>query len=626
MRPLARAAAGAFAGAAAIIAAASISQAAESPITLVVDAREAPRNILHVEETIPVDGSAPLTLYYPKWIPGEHGPTGPIEGVAALRMKSGGADVAWQRDQVDLYSFHVTPPAGATSLDVSFDDLIESSDPMATPNILDLNWNRVLLYPAGMPAADFMMKPSIVLPSGWTFGTALAGPQRSGDRVDFATTPLTTLIDSPLDAGRYEKRIVLLDEGGYTNEIDAFADDPSDLDISDENVEHYKALVRETDALYGARHWRHYHFLLTLTDAIPGQGIEHHESSDNRAAADYWTDPAELENGADLLPHEFSHSWNGKYRRPADLITPDYQVPEQTDLLWVYEGLNQYLGDMFAFRSGFVSTSLYPEYLASTYAEMDSEPGRIADPLVDTAVAAPYLYNAPGEWSSLRRSADDFYSEGELVWLSVDAIIRDQSHGTRSLDDFLKAFDGQHDTPPMVVPYTRADVVAALEKVQPYDWNGFFQKWVYDVAPHPAPYCIDLTGWRLVWSETPNHWDVLDEETGGRADFRYSLGFSTAENGEVRDVLAGSPAARAGLGTQTAIIAVNGRKFSPDVLHQALADAKDPGRDITLIVLDDDLYRTVVIRYHGGDRYPHLERVAGSRDVLSLITAPRRKP
>lgn len=621
-----RLAACASATVAAIVAVTAYAQAATAPISLLVDAREAPRNILHVHETVPVSGAVPMTLYYPKWIPGEHGPTGPIQGVASLRIRSGGADVAWQRDPVDLYSFHVTPPAGATAVDVSFDDLIDSTDPMATPNMLIVNWNRVLLYPAGMPAADVSMKASIELPAGWTFGTALPGPQRSGDRVDFAAAPLTTLIDSPLDAGRYGRRIVLLDAGGYTNEIDAFADDPSDLELSADNVGHYKALVAETDALYGARHWRHYHFLLTLSDAIPSQGIEHHESSDNRAPADYWTDAAQLEGFADLLPHEFSHSWNGKYRRPADLITPDYQVPEQTDLLWVYEGLNQYLGDMFAFRSGFVSTSLYPEYLASTYAEMDSEPGRLADPLVDTAVAAPYLYNAPGEWSAERRNADDFYTEGELVWLSVDAIIRQQSHGARSLDDFLKAFDGQRDTPPMVVPYTRDDVVAALEKVQPYDWNAFFQTWVYDVAPHPPTACIDLTGWKLVWNDVPNHWDVLAEQTRGRSDFRYSLGFSTGESGNVADVLTGSPAARAGLGPQTQIIAVNGRKFSPAVLHQALAAARDPSRDISLIVLDDELYRTVVLTYHGGDRYPHLERVPGSQDVLRLITAPRRKP
>ncbi|HYK54333.1 MAG TPA: hypothetical protein VEV38_12490 [Candidatus Eremiobacteraceae bacterium] len=620
-----RLATGVLVAAVAFLAAAAPALAGAGPITLVVDAREAPRNILHVTEKVPLTVAGPMTLYYPLWIPGEHSPDGPIQGVAALRIRAGGNDVAWTRDPVDLSTFHVTPPAGATSLDVSFDDLITATDPMATPNLVIINWNRVLLYPAGPAAANIDFTPSIVLPSGWTFGTALGGPKRTGDTVDFATTPLTTLVDSPLDAGRYGRRIVLLDSGGYTNEIDAFADAPDELDLSDENVQRYKDVVAEADALYGARHWRHYHFLLTLTDAIPGQGIEHHESSDNRAGADYWTNAAELEDGADLLPHEYSHSWNGKYRRPADLIQPDYQKPERTDLLWVYEGLNQYLGDMLAFRSDFNPPAEYPEYLAHIYAQMDYEPGRLADPLVDTAIAAPYLYSAPDEWSSQRRSAGDFYTEGELVWLSVDAIIRQQSHGARSLDDFLKAFDGQQNTPPMVVPYTRDDVEAALEKVQPYDWHGFFEKWVYDVAPHPAPYGIDLTGWRLVWSETPNRWDELDEETGGPADFRYSLGFSTRDDGKINDVLAGSPAARAGMGTETQIIAVNGRAFSISGLHHALADAKDPSRSIELLLRDDDLYRTVEVPYHGGDRYPHLERVAGTDDILRLITAPRRK-
>jgi len=615
-----------LAAAAAIIAAAVAGRAAGAPLTLVVDAREAPRNILHVTETVPISGSGPMTLYYPLWIPGEHSPDGPIQGVAALRIRAGGTDVAWSRDPVDLSTFHLTPPAGASSLDISFDDLITATDPMTTPNIVIINWNRVLLYPAGRAATDIDFSPSIILPAGWTFGTALAGPKRTGDRVDFATTSLLTLIDSPLDAGRYGRRIVLLDSGGFTNEIDAFADAPSDLDLSDENVQRYKNLIAEADALYGARHWRHYHFLLTLTDAIPFQGIEHHESSDNRASGDYWTNPAQLQNGADLLPHEYSHSWNGKYRRPADLIQPDYQKPERTDLLWVYEGLNQYLGDMLAFRSGFNPPSEYPEYLASIYAQMDHEPGRLADPLADTAVAAPYLYYAPGEWSSQRRSAGDFYTEGELVWLSVDAIIRSQSHGARSLDNFLKAFDGRQTTPPMVVPYTRSDVEAALQKVQPYDWNGFFQTWVYDVAPHPAAFGIDLTGWRLVWSETPNHWDDLDASTGGRTDFRYSLGFSTGDEGRIDDVLAGSPAARTGIGSQSQIIAVNGRKFTTARLRRAIADAKEPSRSIELILLDDDLYRTVNIAYHGGNRYPHLERVPGTEDVLRLIAAPRRKP
>lgn len=612
--------------AAAIVAAAAVQAAAASssaPLVLVVDAREAPRNILHVKLSIPVV-PGPFTLVYPKWIPGEHGPTGPIQNMAALRIEANGAPVPWQRDLVDMYAFHVSVPAGAASLDVSFDQLMTSQDPMSTPNMVIINWNRVLLYPAEMKSDDVLVKPAITLPDGWDYGTSLGGPKRSGSRVDFATVDLTTLVDSPLDAGRYFRRIALLNTGVYSNEIDAVADAPEDLALSDDGVRKYKNLIAEADTLYGARHWYHYHFLLTLSDVIPFQGIEHHQSSDNRAAANYWTNGEALENSADLLPHEFSHSWNGKYRRPADLLTADYQVPEKTDLLWVYEGLNQYLGDMLAFRSGFVSTQLYPEYLAHIYAQMDYEPGRLADPLADTAIAAPYLYQAPGEWSSQRRSSGDFYTEGELIWLSADAIIRTQSHGAKSLDDFLKAFDGQHDTGPMVVPYTRDDVVAALDAVQPYDWNAFFQKWVYGVAPHPPALGIDLTGWRLVWSSRPNRWDDFDSSLNHQANFVYSLGFQTDEEGKINDVLQGSPAAKAGIGTGTQIVAVNGRKYSADLLHDAVAGAKKSISPISLIVVSADLYRTVTIDYHGGERYPHLERVAGAADLLEKIMAAHR--
>ena len=612
------------AAAVALVAAAALrANAAAEPIGLVVDAREAPRNIIHVKETIPV-AAGPLALYYPKWIPGEHGPTGPIQGLAALRIASGGARLPWQRDLVDLYAFHLTVPAGVHEIDVSFDQLITSQDPMATPNMVIVNWNRALVYPEGAKSDDVTVRTSIVLPAGWSFGTALPVAKRSDDQVDFDPVSLTTLVDSPLDAGRYSRRIVLLDSGGYSNEIDAFADAPEDLDLSAQGVQDYKNLVAEADALYGARHWYHYHFLLTLTDAIPFQGIEHHQSSDNRADAAYWTDSDDLERSADLLPHEFSHSWNGKYRRPGDLIAPDYQVPEKTDLLWVYEGLNQYIGDMLSYRCGLVAPSSYPEFLAYNYAQMDDEPGRLADPLADTAIAAPYLYQAPDEWTSQRRRADDFYTEGELIWLSVDTIIRTQSHGQKSIDDFLKAFDGQRNTPPMVVPYTREQVEAALGDVTPYDWHAFFQRWVYDVAPHPPAFGIELTGWRLIWNETPNHWDDLNAAVDHESNFVYSLGFGTDADGHIKDVLEGSPAARAGIGPGTQIVAVEGRKYSGDLLRRALAAAKSSTHPLSLLVVSDDAYRTVQIDYHGGDRYPHLERVPGTVDLLGKIMAPHR--
>ena len=598
--------------------------AAGAPITLVVDAREATHNILHVRMEIPAQ-SGSLKLVYPEWIPGEHGPTGPINSVAALRITANGSTVRWQRDLVDLYAFHVDVPAGASLLHVSFDQLMTSQDPMATPNLMILNWNRALLYPGGSRAEDVSVKPSVILPEGWQYGTALAGAQRTGDTVTFDRVSLSTLVDSPLDAGRHFRRILLLESSGFSNEIDVFADQERDLDLSSDVIQSYKNLIPETDALYGARHWSDYHFLLTLSDKIPYQGIEHHQSSDNRASDDYLTDDDALKNAPDLLPHEFSHSWNGKYRRPADLTTPDYQQPQKTDLLWVYEGLNQYLGDMLAFRCGLVRPAEYPEYLANLYAQLDYEPGRMATPLVDTTISAPYLYLAPKDWASQRRTSGDFYSEGELVWLAADAIIRTRSHGTKSIDDFTKAFDGQRTTTPMVVTYTRQDVVEALNAVQSYDWSGFFEKYVYEVAPHPVALGIELGGYKLVWTSTPNTWVALDAKVGETHHFEYTLGFQTDADGHVADVLQGSPAALAGMGADTNIVAVNGRRYNPDVLHAAIEAAKGSTRPIELITVSDDEYRTFAIDYHGGERYPHLVRNGTAPDLLASIMAPHRK-
>jgi predicted metalloprotease with PDZ domain len=542
-----------------------------------------------------------------------------------LRIKSNGNAVHWQRDLVDLYAFHVDVPVETSTLDVSFDQLITSQDPMATPNLLILNWNRVLLYPRGSKSDDVSVKPSLVLPTGWAYGTALTGAKRSGDTVTFDTTKLTTLVDSPLDAGRYFRRVPLLESASFSNEIDIFADQERDLDLSSDVVQAYKNLIPETDALYGARHWSNYHFLLTLSDKIPFQGIEHHQSSDNRASDNYLTDDDALKNAPDLLPHEFSHSWNGKYRRPADLTTSDYQQAEKTDLLWVYEGLNQYLGDLLSFRCGLVHSAEYPEYLANLYAQLDYEPGRLATPLVDTAISAPYLYLAPKEWASQRRTSGDFYSEGELVWLAADAIIRTRSHGSKSLDDFIKTFDGQRTTPPMIVTYTRQDVESALNAVLPYDWNAFFQKYVYEVAPHPVALGIDLAGYKLVWTSTPNTWVALDAKVAAMHHFEYTLGFQTDADGHVADVLQGSPAAIAGMGADTTIIAVNGRRYDPDVLQTAIAAAKGSSRSIELITVSDDEYRTFAIEYHGGERYPHLVRNGTAPDLLASIMAPHRR-
>jgi predicted metalloprotease with PDZ domain len=601
---------------------------AAQPMTVVVDAREAPRNILHVRMTI---GVAPgdVTLYYPKWVPGEHGPTGPLANLATLSIEGGGKPLAWQRDLVDMYAFHVHVPDGVTTLQVSFDFLMTQDDVMGTPDILVLNWNRVVLYPAGTPVRDLAITPSVILPAGWRFGTALPSPKQSADRVDFDTVSLETLVDSTLDAGRYTRRVMLFDQGGATNELDIFADAPADLDYAPDVDARLKALIVQTDALYGWRSWSHYHFLLALSEPIQTDGIEHRESSDDRALDAYLSDAHTLDSSGDLLPHEFSHSWNGKYRRPADLTTADYQAPEKTDLLWVYEGLNQYLGDMLSYRSGLRDPKEYPDYLASLYAMMDDEPGRLTMPLSETAVAAPFLYEAPKQWPRERRHTDDFYNEGELVWLDADTLIRQTSHGTKSLDDFIRSFYAPVQPMATVRTYTYDDVVTALNAVQSYDWDGFFRARVYATATHPPSEEFERAGYHLIFSDAPNATDQITEEVEHEVDVRYSLGIVVkSENddtapSEVQDVLTGSPAAAAGLGAGVKLIAVNWRAYSADVLHAAVKASRTAREPITLIVQSGKTFELITIDYHGGERHPHLVRVAGTPDMLEAITAPR---
>ncbi|HEY1653636.1 MAG TPA: hypothetical protein VGF86_00825 [Candidatus Tumulicola sp.] len=590
------------------------------PVTLVLDASQAARGIIYAHERIPATTGA-LTLVYPKWIPGEHGPSGPLNDLAALRVSADGKALDWRRDPVDLYAFHVDVPAGAQALDVDFDVLLNApGDVMSTRSLAIVNWNRTLLYKSGVDSHDYYFKPSIELPAGWEYATALRGPVRTGNRVDFDVTALNALVDSPLDLGRYAKKWDLWREGDAFVQLDAFADYPQDLDIPTELLRAYERLPAEAFAMYGSRHFLDYHALLTLSDAIDPQGIEHHQSSDNRADKGFLTDPADSLSDGDLIPHEFSHSWNGKYRRPADLTTPNFQVPMKTDLLWVYEGMNQYLGDLLSFRTGIREPKRYPEYLASIYADMDTEPGRSTTPLIDLTTGAPYYYFARGEYGSIRRSSDDFYTEGELIWLDADTIIRSRSHDARSLGTFLHRFTEPSTTGPIVTAYTRAQVERLLGEIEPYDWHAFFEKYVYHPDAHPPTDELGRAGWRLVYTPKPNEF----VSSSGAAGW-YAYGANLSPEGVVRDVRTDSAGWKAGLVPGMSVLAVNGQEYSPDVMEYAVINARHASEPISLIVQQTGWYRTLSLDYHGGIRYPHLERVEGVPDMLAAIAAPHAK-
>ena len=602
------------------------SAGAAPAITLEVDAREAPQKIFHSRLVIPAS-PGPLTLYYPKWIPGEHGPTGPITDLAGLRVTAGGKPVAWNRDAEDMYAFHVEVPAGAKVIEVAFDFLSPvgegrySAGASATANLAVLSWNQLVLYPAGASSDAWTYAVRLRLPSGWGFGTALPVAQNAGDRIDFIPVTLTKLVDSPVAAGLHYRRIPLTPEGVTPHVIDLVADSPEALEMPEDLIAGYRRLMAEADALFGAEHFQRYHFLYTLSDRVAHFGLEHHESSDDRQAERTLIEPDRRRLSTGLLPHEYVHSWNGKYRRPAGLATPDYQAPMKTELLWVYEGLTQYLGFVLNGRSRLSSPEDWRQNLAQVAAYLDQRPGRTWRPLIDTAVAAQLLYNASEEWQEWRRGTD-FYNESLLIWLEADVLIRQLTSAHRSLDDFCQRFHGGESGPPKVVPYTFDDVVGALGEIAPYDWRSFLTSRLESTAPHAPLGGITNGGWRLAFGDTAHALYKTGERVRKVADERYTIGLLLQESGAVTDVVQGLPAARAGVAPGMKLVAVNGRAWSRDVLREAIRATKTRSQPLELLVENGDSFKSYKLDYCGGGRYPMLERDSSKPDLLSEIGKP----
>jgi len=601
-------------------------QAPPGPIRLSVDATQAPQKILHAHMQIPVR-PGPLTLYYPKWIPGEHMPDGPIIEVAGLKFMADGKAVPWRRDLVEMFSYHLDLPQGVTSLDVELDFLLASANAnfssggSATAALDVLSWNQLLLYPQGFPAGAITFLPSLRLPAGWKFGTALPGAKSNGDTVDFAAVPLTTLVDSPVLMGRYFRAIQLTPGQDPPHEVDIAADSPSALAMSPETQRELRQLVEETGALFGSRHYRDYHFLLTLSDDVAHFGLEHHESSDDRTYERSLIDEGYRILFAGLLPHEFTHSWNGKYRRPVDLATPDYQQPMRDDLLWVYEGLTEYLGEVLTARSGLFTEEQAHEELAQLIAQYDHRPGRDWRPLQDTADAAPFLYDATPDWETWRRGTD-FYQEGEMLWLDVDTTLRSLTKDQKSINDFCKIFHGGPGGEPALKTYTFEDVVATLNGLAPYDWAGFLRTRLDGLATNTPNEALQNSGWRLVYNEQPNEIQSTTDKIEQRDDLMLSIGLIINNDGTVIDVLHGGPCYNAGIGPGMKMQAVEGRQFSTDELDDAIDNAKSTNAPIQLMLTNGTEFRSYRVDYHGGLRYPHLERDSSRPDYLSEILHP----
>ncbi|MDE2079813.1 MAG: M61 family metallopeptidase [Burkholderiales bacterium] len=601
-------------------------------LTLQVDATDVARHIYRVRETIPVAGPGPMTLSLPKWIPGEHAPTGPINLLAGLVISANGQRLAWVRDTVEMTAFHIVVPPGAEQIELELAQTAPGSGSFSgaavTPEMLVLKWGGVSLVPAGYAVSGIRIQPSVRLPAGWRFASALDGaattPQAGGDVTRFAPTTYETLVDSPLYAGSHMRRYDLAPGAPVPVHLNVFADDEAHLAATPAQLDAHRRLVQQATRLFGSQHYDHYDFLLTLDDEIGGVGIEHHRSSENGTGPRYFTDWDATAPDRDLLPHEYAHSWNGKFRRPADLWTPDYTTPMRDSLLWVYEGQTQFWGQVLAARSGLLTRQQVRDSIALMAARLDHEPGRRWRSLQDTTNGEIVnTRNAASGYRSWTRGLD-YYAEGALIWLDADTLIRQQTGGKKSLDDFARAFFGIDDGSYVPVTYTFGDVVAALNAVLPHDWAGFLRRRLDGHGPGAPLDGIARGGWRLVYTDQPSALAKAQEALYKYTDFNYSIGLAVGKDDRLSDVRWDGPAFAAGLPTGATLVAVNGVPYDADVLQQAIRDAAAPGAGaIALLVKADNRYRTVSVDYHGGLRYPHLERVPGTPDLLDAVLTPR---
>ena len=603
--------------------------AAPPQVTLALDASDAPRRIFHAQLAIPA-AAGTLSLYYPKWIPGEHAPSGSVVNLAGLKFTANGQLLKWRRDLEDNWAVNVEVPAGVEEVEASLDYLSSipveqttfSAGASTTDKMAVISWNEVLLYPKGWTADQITYSASLRLPPGWKFATPLPVRSQSANEVRFDPVSLYTLVDSPVITGAYFKVVPLNEGQNPPAELDVAADSSTALDVPAEVWDHYKSLIKQAATLFQATHYRDYHFLFSLSDHVAHFGLEHHESNDSRVEERTLITPELRTLHASLLSHEYVHSWNGKYRRPAGLATSDYQQIMQDDLLWVYEGLTEYLGDVLAARSGLWTPEQYRDNLAQVAAGMDHRSGRSWRNLEDASDAAAQLYFAPRQWESWRRSVD-FYDEGELDWLWVDSIIRKQSKGRRSLDDFCRLFHGGPSTPPIVKSYTFDDVINALNQVVAYDWRGFWTDRLTNHGPGAPLGGIEDSGWKLFYDETRSEITRAWEEDFRTIDASFSIGITVKEDGEIEDTVEGMDAARAGIGPGMKIVAVNGRRFTPQVFREGLMASKEASRKLELLIENTDYFRTVSLDYHQGESYPHLMRNQSKPDLLGDMIRAR---
>jgi len=613
--------------------------AQKTPITITADLSEAPRRLFHAEIDLPVK-PGPATFITPQWIPGNHAPTGPVSQIVGVVFTANGQTLKWRRDDVNLYEFHLDIPAGVTSVHAHLDSIVSGR---VSKQMACLEWERLMLYPAHIPTKEIAIEPSVTVPAGWGIGTALtptgtgAPPAVTGLLEDahhptegsvtthYAVTNVEQLEDSPVIAGKYFHEFPLAPDVTPKHFIDVVSDEPEDSNLRPELLAELTNLVHEAGAAYASHHYNAYHFLLTLSDVAGGEGLEHGQSSDNGVGEKGFADPIHQLPESDLLSHEFTHSWDGKYRRPSTLYQTDFATPQQGQLLWVYEGMTQYMGNVLAARSGLKTQSQYRDMLALSAASLDNEPGRTWRSTEDTAIASS-VDRHPTLWGNWERG-QAYYQEGELLWLDADTLIREKTNGAKTLTDFQHIFLGKGgDTGPLIVPYDRKELIADLNEVLPYDWATFLHERIDLPNPHADLEGIKRGGYELVYTDKPNASERMFGMAGGRRggglNIWYSLGMRVGPDGTIGDIRWNSPADKAQLAPGVKILGVNGSVFSPEALKQAIDDAKGTTKPIHLITAQEGDLGSFDLDYHDGERFPALKRIDGTPAYMDDITKP----
>ncbi|OYY71561.1 M61 family metallopeptidase [Sphingomonas sp. 28-63-12] len=590
-------------------------------ITLAIDATDTKQGVFRVKESVPVDKAGPMVLLFPKWLPGNHWASGQIEKLAGLRISAGGKPVSWTRDAVDVFAFHVDVPAGAEALDIDLQFLSATTTAQGrvavTPNLISLQWNSMSLYPAGYFTRQIPIEATVTYPTGWTAASALTA-KVDGAVYHYEKTNYEVLVDSPVVAGRYYKAFAL----SPRVTIDAFADTPAQLVASPAQLQVHRNLADQAVKLFGAQHYDNYHFLFTISDDLGGIGLEHHRSSEDGVKPGYFTEWDTSMPSRNLLPHEYSHSWDGKFRRGADLWTPDFRTPMRDSLLWVYEGQTQFWGYVLQARSGLVSKQDTLDAYAMIIASLDTAGGRDWRPLIDTTNDPIVASRKPKGWTSWQRS-EDYYNEGLLIWMEVDSMLRQQTRGKKSMDDFARAFFGINDGDWGEVTYTIDDVAATLNAIAPYDWKAFLTKRTTETGA-PAPIGgFAANGYKLVYTESPSAYFKANEKNRKNTDLSYSLGIVIGKDGEISSVTWGGRAAKAGLSVGDSITAINGLAYSPEKLKEAITSAKGTEAPLVLLIKSGDRIGETVIDYHGGLQYPRLEKIGTGEGGLDRLLAAK---